>query len=305
MSTRALISPIAIAVLFLVGVPTMSVAAPDLSSVKELYAAAAYAEALEVLGGVEGADNTEAVEQYRALCLLALGRTTDAEQALERLVIHRPLYVLPAAEVSPRLVTMYRDVRRRALPNATRQTYTRAKTSYDAKDHKTAAAQFKDVLALINDPDAAGKDGALAELKQLAEGFLTLSEAALAPAAAPPPPPQLRPVSEQVKAASAPRVYTTVDADVVAPLPINRRMPSWKPSNLLVAQRSFRGVLEVIVNEEGLVEWAGMSKPSFPTYDADLLAETRNWRFKPAMKNREPVKYRLAVEVVLLASRDE
>ena len=62
----------------------MALAAPDLANVRDLYAAASYAEALEVLGGVEGTDNTEVVEQYRALCLLGLGRTADAEKALER-----------------------------------------------------------------------------------------------------------------------------------------------------------------------------------------------------------------------------
>ena len=82
-------------------------------------------------------------------------------------------------------------------------------------------------------------------------------------------------------------------------------MPGWKPPNLLVAQRSFRGVLEVIVDEQGVVEWAGMSKPSFPSYDVDLITASKAWRFRPATKDGEPVKYRLGVEVMLLASREE
>src|SRR6185503_2392006 len=62
-------------------------AAPDLANVRELYASASYAEALEVLGSLESTDNTEVIEQYRALCLLGLGRTADAEKALERIVV--------------------------------------------------------------------------------------------------------------------------------------------------------------------------------------------------------------------------
>ena len=305
MSARAVFSPFALGALLLVSVPTMALAAPDLANVRELYAAASYAEALEVLGGVQGTDNTEVVEQYRALCLLALGRTADAEQALERIVVRRPLYMVPAGEVSPRLVTMYRDVRRRSLPGATRQAYARAKASYDAKDHKAAAEQFKDVLTLMNDPDAAGQGSTLTELKQLAEGFLALSEAALVAAAPPPPPPTPAPVSEPVKAASAPRIYTTADADVVAPQPINRAMPGWRPPSPLIAQQSFRGVLEVIINEQGLVEWAGMSKAAFSSYDAELISATKQWRFRAATKGGQPVKYRLAVEVQLLAAREE
>jgi hypothetical protein len=305
MSARPVFSPFALGALLLVSVPTIALAAPDLANVRELYAAASYAEALEVLGMVQGADNTEVVEQYRALCLLALGRTADAEQALERIVVRRPLYVVPAGEVSPRLVTMYRDVRRRSLPGATRQAYARAKASYDAKDHKAAAEQFKDVLALMNDPDAAGQGSSLTELKQLAEGFLALSEAALVAAAPTPSPTPPAPVSEPVKAASAPRVYTAADADVVAPQPINRAMPGWRPPSPVIAQQSFRGVLEVIINEQGLVEWAGMSKASFPLYDAELISATKQWRFRAATKGGQPVKYRLAVEVQLLAARQE
>ena len=89
--------------------------------------------------------------------LLGLGRTADAEKALERIVLRRPFYVIPAAEVSPRLVTMYHDVRRRSLPGVARQAYARAKASYDTKDHRRLPSQFKDVLALINDPDAPRK----------------------------------------------------------------------------------------------------------------------------------------------------
>jgi hypothetical protein len=303
MSTGALLTTVAFVAITLIGAPPAG-AAPDLASVRELYASASYAEALELIETLEATDNNEVVEQYRALCLLGLGRTADAEAALERIVMRRPLYVIPAADVSPRLVTLFREVRRRSLPVAARQQYARAKANYDRKAHQTAAGEFKDVLALVNDPDAAGQAEALGELKQLAEGFLALSEAALA-AAAPPPPPLPAPVAEVARAPNVPRVYTTADSDVVAPQAINRSMPGWRPSSMLIAQQSFRGVLEVIVNEQGIVEWAGMSKPSFPSYDADLIPATKSWRFRPATKNGEPVKYRLAVEVLLLASREE
>ena len=306
MSARAFLRTVSFAAISLVGTAQAG-AAPDLANVRELYASASYAEALEVLGALEGADNTEVVEQYRALCLLGLGRTADAERALERIVIRRPSYVIPAADVSPRLVTMFHDIRRRSLPGAARQLYTRAKANYDSKEHATAAGQFKEVLALVNDPDAAGEGQSLTELKQLAEGFLALSDAAVAAAAAPPPAPAPLPppISEVAKAPSVPRVYTAADADVVAPQAISRAMPGWRPPSVLIAQQSFRGTLEVIVNEQGMVEWAGISKASFPSYDSDLLSATKTWRFRPATKRGEPVKYRLAVEVVLLASSRE
>ncbi len=194
----------------------LALAAPDLANVRELYAAASYAEALEVLGGLEGADNTEAVEQYRALCLLGLGRTADAEQALERIVMRRPLYVVPAAEVSPRLVTLYHDVRRRSLPGATRQVYARAKASYDAKDHKVAAEQFKDVARTRERPGR-GRSGCRARRVEAAGRRIPGVVGGRLVAAAPPPPPALPPppVADGAKAPSMPRVYTAADADVV------------------------------------------------------------------------------------------
>ena len=306
MTAPPLKSTLALGALVLLSFSPNALAEPDLASVKELYAAASYEEALAALNGVESTDNIEVVEQYRALCLLGLGRNAAAQQALERIVMRRPLYVVSATDVSPRLVTLFHEVRRRSLPTATREVYTRAKASYDRNDHKAAVRQFEDVLTLVNDPDMAGQNQPLAELKQLAEGFLALSEAALAAAAAPvaPPPPAV-PVPEVVRAPSVPRVYTAADQDVVAPQAIIREMPRWKPPSSIVAQRSFRGVLEVIVNEQGIVEWAGISTATFPTYDADLISATKTWRFRPATKNGEPVKYRQSVAVVLSALRDE
>lgn len=308
MSGLPLVPAMVIGALVLLSFPPTALAGPDLATVKELYAAASYEEALEALKAVEATDNMEVVEQYRALCLLGLGRGADAEQALERIVMRRPLYVVSPTEVSPRLVTLFHEVRRRSLAAATREVYAGAKSSYDRNDHKAAVRQFKDVLALVSDPDLAGQNQTLAELKQLAEGFLALSEAALAATAAPvapPPAPAPAPVAEVAKAPGVPRVYATVDSDVVAPQPISRAMPGWRPPNQLVAQQSFHGVLEVIINEQGLVERAGMSKASFPSYDAELLSATKTWRFRPATRNGEPVKYRLAFEVALLASKEE
>ena len=84
-------------------------AAGDLDSAKALYAAASYEEALATLDQLGAADSIQ-VNQYRALCLLALGRARDAEAPLQQIVSADPLYKLPAGEVSPRLVDLFRDV---------------------------------------------------------------------------------------------------------------------------------------------------------------------------------------------------
>ena len=61
-----------------------------LASARDLYAAAKYEEALTILNGVRGAgfhgSDRPRIEEYRALCLLALGRGAEAELAIEALV---------------------------------------------------------------------------------------------------------------------------------------------------------------------------------------------------------------------------
>ena len=74
---------------------TTAVAADDsLATARDLYAAAAYEDALAVLnrlGTPAGAPGDgPAIGQYRAFCLLALGRVSEAEQAIETLIAAEP-----------------------------------------------------------------------------------------------------------------------------------------------------------------------------------------------------------------------
>src|SRR5688572_1275472 len=88
---------------------------PPLTRAKQLYENASYSEALAVLAqeGVS-ADLVEA-ETYRALCFLALGQPRDAERALEQLVLAKPFATLDPASVSPRIVSLFDDVRKRTI----------------------------------------------------------------------------------------------------------------------------------------------------------------------------------------------
>src|SRR4051812_32415939 len=90
-------------------------AADDLATARELYASAAYEDALAILNRLRSSDvpvsDRRAIEQYRAFCLLALGRTTDAEHAIEAVVSAEPSYQPAESEVSPRLRTAFSDVR--------------------------------------------------------------------------------------------------------------------------------------------------------------------------------------------------
>lgn len=149
--------------------------AADLASAKALYAAASYEEALAMLATIETPENLEQVNQIRALCQLALGRTDDAQQSIQAIVLHNPLYQLEANDVSPKLVSLFRDVRRQTLPTAARTAYAKAKERYDAKQWSQASDQLTVVLTILNDTEAADPQSRLADLRQLAEGFLMLA----------------------------------------------------------------------------------------------------------------------------------
>ena len=56
---------------------------------------------------------------------------------------------------------------------------------------------------------------------------------------------------------------------------------------------NFKGVLEVIVGENGAVIETRLLDAVHPAYDSLLLGATRTWRFNPATENGKPVKYRL------------
>ena len=295
-------SGLVVVLALVVAAPPARAAAPDLAEVRELYASASYEEALAAIDTLEAPNQIEAVEQLRALCLLGLGRTKEAERSLERIVVSKPLYAIPE-DASPRLVSLFKEVRKRSLPTAARELYARAKTSYDSKQYGAAATGFGEVVAIAKHPDAAAQGAALEDLRQLAEGFKTLSESAVAAekaaadAKAAAAAAAARPASPP--APVAPALYSSRDAGVQAPVAIERRLPAWKPGNSIVAQRSFRGTLEVIINDQGVVEWAGMSKPTLENYDQELLNLTKSWRFRPATKDGAAVRYQLAIEILL------
>jgi TonB family protein len=287
------------ALVLLLAVHPAAAAAPDLSSARALYASAAYEEALSVLNAIETPENTELIDQYRALCLLALGRVDQAKASLERIVLRKPLYAMPEAEVSPRLVTLFHEVRRQALPEAATGVYEAARTSFDRGQFETAAAQFRELLAIAGDPDVDRQQSSLAELSRLAEGFLKLSEAALAPppappAAAPAPAPGPPPV---------PELYTVGAEGVTAPVAIERTLPPWSPPSPALARSIFRGVLEVVINEQGIVERASLTEPISPLYDRRLLEAAKGWRFRPATKDGTPVSFQLPISIVLQPSQ--
>jgi hypothetical protein len=274
----------------------------SLSTVRDLYASAAYEEALNVLGtipaGPRSTDESRTIEQYRAFCLLALGRSTEAEHAIATVVEAQPTYRPVDDDMSPRVRAAFVDVRKRLLPTIIQQRYADAKAAFDRREFMPAAQGFQQVLDLMNDPDVAATlaQPAMSDMRVLARGFHDLS----ASAAAPPPLPAA-PVAEPipppapVQAAAPQVIYVSGDGRVTPPVPLHQELPAFPGVTTGVKQ----GLLEVVIDENGLVESAAMRVPVAPTYDALAIAATRTWRYKPAIFNGAPVKFRKAVQITV------
>lgn len=294
----------ALVIAALVSPPSAVVAAADdtLATARDLYSAAEYEQSLAVLdrlqSTVPGGEDRLGVEQYRAYCLMALGRTADAEKAIATIVDTDPLY-RASGDVSPRVQAAFRDVRKRMLPTIVQSHYATAKAAFDNKQFADAASRFKLLLDVMADPDLAAVVGAppFSDLRMLAAGFKDLAVQATppppiaakvaAPAAVVPPPSPAAP--------PPPKIFASDDGLVQPPIPLKQDMPSFPAPT----QPLLPGVLEVIVNESGEVESVAMRVPINPKYDNLVMDAARKWKYRPAMREGAPVKYRKLMQVTV------
>jgi hypothetical protein len=288
---------VAFAMLLIAGALATSASAQQnsLETARDLYASARYDEALLVLNGLRpasGASDVKSIEQYRSLCLLALGRGDEAEAAISAVISADPFYQPSEAEASPRVRAAFADVRQRQLPQIARARYASAKEAFDRKDYAESERQFRDLLRLIQDPDVGGR---LEDLRMLAQGFLDLSVAAAAPPP-PPAPPQPAPVRAPEKPAFSPDyVFSVSDKNVVPPIPVKQEVP--RVSAAIASQTRDRGVLELVIDEQGRVTAIELKMRLHPAYDTQLMSAAKDWRYRPAMMDGRPVKYRKLVQV--------
>jgi TonB family protein len=271
----------------------------QMASVRELYASASYEDALNALASVNGSDAATAIEaeQYRALCLLAIGRQGEARASVRRIVEKDPLYAPAEAEVTPRIATIFAETRRELLPAAARKEFAEAKALYEGNEHAEAVERLERVVRITSDPAVRTVAG-LEDLNLVADGLLTLARAKAASEAAarvaPPPAPAPAPAPPP-----APIIYGGDDPGVTVPVAVTQEMPPWRPPTNIRNGVVLSGLVRVIIDESGKVENAMMLRAIHPSYDTTLLRTARSWTFKPAMKEGQPVKYAKVIEVQL------
>jgi TonB family protein len=277
------------------GGPGPDDAQTQMASVRELYASASYEEALNVLASVNGSDPAISIEaeQYRALCLLAIGRQGEARASVRRIVEQDPLYMPAEADISPRVAALFTEARKELLPAVARQQFADAKALYERQDHQMAATVLDRVVRITSDPavkDAAG----IEDLRLVADGLLTLARTKVA--ATPPPAPAIPPAPALP---AAPIIYSGDDPTVTVPVALTQEMPVWRSTGPLRNGAVLSGLMRLVISETGTVEKVTMLRAIHPMYDAALLKAAEAWTFKPATKDGQPVKYAKVIKVEL------
>jgi hypothetical protein len=270
----------------------------QLAAARELYASARYDEALAVLNGLRPEDapvpERRSIEQYRSLCLLALGRGDEAVTAIAAVVMSDPMFKPSETDAAPRVRAAFSEVRQRLLPEIATARYAAAKVTFDRKEHASAERQFREVLALLDDPQMEGR---LSDLRVLAAGFLDLSVAALAPPPEPKPEPKpAAPEPPPAPKADPSRVYTMEDPGVTPPVAVRQVLPRIPVAIAGHARDS--GLLEVVIDEAGRVSFMSMRMAIHTQYDPLVLAAARDWKYKPATFAGTPVKFRKLIRIV-------
>jgi len=265
-----------------------------LSDAKALFAAASFDGALAALDRLDSANaaQPEALE-YKALCLLALGRPADAQKITETLVTTVPTFAPADADLSPKFLQLLTETRRRIVPTIARRLFADARDQYRSKNTADAKRVFEEVMTLAG--DRVWRDTAEAEdLRTLASGFLELLDGVAAPApkaAAEPPPPAAPPVVPPSPAAVAAAL-----GQLEAPVPIRQTMPKWIAPDRVSAMRTFHGTIKVRIGVDGHVVDAMIATPTHPDYDKLLLDVARTWLYKPALRNGQPIEVEKVVD---------
>ena len=273
-----------------------------LAKAKALYDSAAYEEALTVLASVEVPE----AQQYRALCMLALGRAQDARSAVELLVSTAPLFEPSSEDMPPRFLTLVTEAKTKLVPGIARETFNEGRDQFRSGDREQSLEKFALVLTLTETPGFNETSDA-EDLRTLASGFidlaLAIAAARLEPKAADSTLAESK--SPELKAPetlTAPTVAESAPAaghsmEVSQPVAIRQTIPA-VPSGI-AGLGSPTAAVRVAIGPDGKVIAASMQQTSHPLYDRLVLQAAREWLYMPAMLNGRPVTSEKVVSIQL------
>jgi TonB family protein len=289
-------------VVLLCAAATVSAQEP-LAKAKALYDAANYEEALTVLAPVHEPE----AQQYRALCMLALGRAKDATGEVDSLIASAPTFEPSTEDVPPRFVSLISDAKKRLIPGIARKTFNEARDEYKSGDRAQAVKKFDLVLTLAS--TSGFKDTSDAEdLRTLAAGFIELASASTPRRPEPKAPtPDLR-VAEATPAAALPAPTTATAPPSSGKVPA----PSPEVSQPVVVRQTIPAIpsgigglanptasVRVEIGTDGRVVNASMQQSAHPLYDRLVLQAAREWLYTPATLNGRAVPSEKVVTIQL------
>jgi TonB family protein len=297
-----------------------------LQHVKELYASAAYEDALGVLSRLQSPEQRLEIERYRVYCLIALDRPAEAEKAIVGILAEDPLY--SPEDAAPRVVDLFKRVKRQSAPQIARALYNDGKTAMARKEHDRAARKFEQLLQMTEGSEFRS-DTLISELRLLASGFLDLARAS---ATAEPPKPTATATTGTVPApvpnlaqvpspnsgpvpapadsvtgipaaarnGSSPGSGVAAGNSVVTPpVPLRQDLPRWVPYDNATRQTEYKGAIKVTISADGKVQAAEIVTPTDRTYDRQLLNAARGWLYEPAKRDGVPIASEKIVAVYL------
>jgi tetratricopeptide (TPR) repeat protein len=283
-----------VVILALVSFAARAGAQDRLEQVHELYASADYHAALDALSEVREVSGKLTVDgdRYLALCLLALGRTDEADQVIERIITAHPDFD-PGRDASPRVRRAFRAVFIRVLPPLARQLYDDGKAAFDRKEFAEALQIFERALPLITTLAMDGQPG-MADRRILANDFLTLSRRLVPPPVVEPPPL----VSRALDLATFVTPAIDPNEPITQPVVIRQTLPEW-PNGIGHVATEFHGTVDILIDDRGTVTEAKLVDSVHPLYDARLLEAARDWLYEPARRGGRVIATRKRVAITL------
>jgi len=184
------------------------------------------------------------VQHYRALCLIALGRTAEADQAITLSVAADPFSVPDTSELAPRVASVFSVARARIVPEVARATLADGRQLMQKGDAAAANQKFDVVIRLLSEPGLAGRTdladlalaaNALAELTRAQMAAVTASAPRAAESPARPPAAATAPVSPAAgtpasRAAATPPRSAGAQPPPVQPPPAGQRVTLRPPA---------------------------------------------------------------------------
>jgi TonB family protein len=100
------------------------------------------------------------------------------------------------------------------------------------------------------------------------------------------------PTATLIEAGFNGRVFSELDEGVTTPRPLQPMLPALAPPGF---PREALGIVEYVVDHRGRVESVKLVKESGRFQDRMALSIIKAWRFEPAYKDGQPVRYRQSV----------